>query len=329
MSRKTPGRPVEEDLAPADQELFAAAWDAARSFHGDRITFYLPGMIRYGRLRGRYPAISLTGTRCDLQCEHCRGRLLEPMIHVSDPDRLLAAALRLRDAGALGLLLSGGADPHGRLPWEVYGAALRRISEDTSLFLSAHTGFPDTASCRLLKEAGVRQGLIDVMGDDETATRVYHLDGLHVARHAAEAIKKSGLQLVPHVVAGLNHGLVSAEHKALEMIARLDPDALVIVCLTPLEGTPMAGARHPAPKEVARLIAMARLLMPHVPISLGCERPRNRDGWTLERLALRAGVTRMAVWSDNVLDEAKRLGLTPRFQATCCSLEYDREVGGC
>lgn len=62
--------------------------------------------------------------------------------------------------------------------------------------------------------------------------------------------------------------------------------------------------------------------MPQVPISLGCERPRNMEGTELEKLALRAGITRMAVWSQEVLEEASRLGLSPRFQPTCCSVAF-------
>ena len=63
-----------------DKDLYRAAWETARANHGDIFTFYLPGMIRLGRQRGLYPAISITGTRCGLQCEHCKGRLLENMV---------------------------------------------------------------------------------------------------------------------------------------------------------------------------------------------------------------------------------------------------------
>jgi uncharacterized radical SAM superfamily protein len=73
---------------------------------------------------------------------------------------------------------------------------------------------------------------------------------------------------------------------------------------------------------VARLIAKARLLMPHLPISLGCERPRNKEGMELEKLALCAGITRMAVWSEEAIEEASGLGLRPRFQPTCCSVDF-------
>jgi len=325
MSRKTAKRDTSTfqiRLSTGDRELFDAAWDTARANHGHTLTFYLPGMIRYGQNRGRYPAISLTGNQCDLQCEHCKGKLLEPMLNAEDPDHLIQISHRLARNGAHGILLTGGSDLNGKLPWERYGRAIEKIGREKDLFMTAHTGFPDLESCRLLKKAGVKQGLIDVMGDDHTATRVYHLAGLKQVFDALAGIKKSGLQLIPHIVAGLWYGKLSYEYKALEIIRDFRPDALVIVVLTPLKGTPMAGVTPPSPLEIGRLIAKARLLMPKVPISLGCERPRDKQGWQMEKLAIRAGATRMAVWSEEAIREAEDLGLTPRFQPTCCSLPF-------
>lgn len=314
-------------LAREDRTLLEAAWHTARKTHGDEFTFYLPGMVRWGRDRGQYPALSITAGHCGLQCEHCKGRLLAPMIKVSGPEELVERCIRLERAGALGVLLSGGADLEGRLPWERYYEAIRHIRKDTSLFISAHVGFPDLKTCLELKRAGVSQALIDVIGDEETASRIYHLKGLETVRFAMGAISESGLQFVPHVVAGLFFGNIKAEVRALEMISSLRPTALVMVVLTPLRKTPMAGFLPPSPLEVARLIAQARLMMPETPISLGCERPRNRDGTLLERLALRAGATRMAVWSEEAIEDARAFGLRLRYQRTCCSVDFKEEFG--
>ena len=115
-------------MTPKDELLFEQAFRETRANHGTEITFYLPGMIRYESRRGRYPAISLTGSRCELQCEHCKGRLLDPMIQVTEPDDLLEKAVYLEKRGAHGLLLSGGSDREGRLPWAKYGDAIRELA---------------------------------------------------------------------------------------------------------------------------------------------------------------------------------------------------------
>jgi hypothetical protein len=249
------------------------------------------------------------------------------MIQVTEPDDLIQKALYLHRRGVHGLLLSGGSDRRGRLPWAKYVDAIRHIAETAGLFLSAHVGFPDLETCRQLKRSGLRQALLDVMGDEETASRVYHLKGLKTVRDALESVSQSGLPLAPHIVAGLHYGRMKGEEEALQMLSRTNLTVLVVVVLTGLKGTPMAGISPPSPLEVARLIAKARLLMPHLPISLGCERPRNKEGTELEKLALRAGITRMAVWSEEVLEEASRLGLSPRFQATCCSVDFTDRFG--
>lgn len=318
-------RDPQVSLSPEDRELFHAAWETARAHHGREFTFYLPGMIRYGKERGLYPAVSITGDRCALQCEHCRGKLLEPMLKAEDPVLLGEICKRLAENGAKGILLTGGSDLKGRLPWKQFGKAIREIKDNTDFFISAHTGFIDPCTARYLKQAGVAQGLMDVMGDAETATRIYHLSGLKQVHGSLEAIQKSGLELIPHIVAGLYYGRIRAEYAALEIISRYNPKALVIVVLTPLKETPMFNVSPPSPIEIGRLIASARLMMPDVPISLGCERPRNREGWVMEKLALRAGANRMAVWSDSAVKEAKTLKLKPRFQPTCCSLDYRPE----
>jgi len=305
-----------------DRDLFDQAWNVTRKNHGSNFTFYLPGMIRYGKMRGLYPALSLTGDRCQLLCEHCKGLLLKPMIKATDPESLITKCLKLAHSGHSGVLLSGGSDLEGRLPWKTFYQAIQKIKTETDLFVSVHSGFLDFNTAVALKEAGVDQALIDVMGDEETAKKIYHLDSLQKVITSLENLFKSGLDVVPHIVAGLMYGKIHGEYNALRIISRFKPSSIVMVVLMPLKGTPMSGVLPPSPIEIARLIATARLMMPHTPISLGCERPRNKEGHIMEELAIYAGATRMAVWSKKTIDLASNLGLNPLFQPTCCSVPY-------
>lgn len=305
-----------------DRDLIDRAWKVTRENHGNNFIFYLPGMIRYGKVRGLYPAISLTGDRCELMCEHCKGLLLKPMIKAISPEILIKRCLNLDRSGHSGVLLSGGSDLKGGLPWGRFYQAIGRIKTETNLFISVHSGFLDFSTATSLKEVGVDQALIDVMGDEETAKKIYHLDGLQRVITSLENISRSGLDVVPHIVAGLMYGRMHGEYNALRIISRFRPSALVIVVFTPLKDTPMSTESSPFPIEVARLIARARLLMPNIPISLGCERPRNKRGQLMEELAIHAGATRMAVWSTKTLGMVEKLGLKPLFQPTCCSVPY-------
>ena len=65
-----------------------------------KIFFYYPGKA--------FPGVSLTGPDCWLRCDHCRGRYLEGMLHVTEPSEFINLASDLRSKGARGLLISGG-----------------------------------------------------------------------------------------------------------------------------------------------------------------------------------------------------------------------------
>lgn len=312
---------VLEQLLP-DQELEESVelFLKARETFGWDLVFYLPGTIRLGNLRGRYPGISITGSSCKLLCQHCKGKLLKGMWEVRGPEDLGVNLTRIKEKGYYGALLTGGAEPNGMLPWEPFLKTICDASKDASLHLSCHTGFLSKAQAKALKDAGIRQGLLDVMGSDLVARSVYNLDSLRPVLKALEALKESKMELVPHMVAGLFFGEIAHEYEALKLLREYEPDSIVIVTLTPFKGTPMEGNEPPPPLEVARVIRSARRLFPHIPICLGCERKRGKYSLMLEYLAILSGINRMAVWSEEAVAFAKALGLRPRFQLTCCSV---------
>jgi lipoyl synthase len=289
---------------------------------GKQITFYLPGMISYNGLKGAYPGISITGAHCALMCDHCQAKILEPMPATMSPDALIDRGRRFADRGCLGVLISGGCDRNGRLPWPRFIPAIRKLKEKTGLYISIHCGLLDLDTAMALKEAGVDQALLDVVGDDETYQTVCHVDfGISRIFSTLEALNRSDLPMVPHVICGLNRGKMKSELKAIEMIARFQVEQLVIVSLMPIRGTPFEGIDTPHAQEVAEIIIEARRLMPQVRTSLGCARTRGDD--EIELLALEGGVNRMALPSDAVIERARELGLEIRYQRTCCSVGAD------
>jgi uncharacterized radical SAM superfamily protein len=289
---------------------------------GKRITFYLPGMFLYNGLSGRYPAVSITGGRCALQCDHCRAKTLEPMISATTPERLKDKCLGLAQKGTLGVLISGGCDLQGRLPWKTYVPAIKEIKQETDLYISVHCGLVDDETADSLKQAGVNQALIDVIGDDETYRRICHVPfGVERIDASLRSLQKAGLPMVPHIVCGLNYGNIIGERAAIEMISRYPVEQVVMVSLMRIPGTPAWDAAPPDETAVADLIAEARLKMPSVMISLGCARERGNS--RMEVLAIDAGVNRMALPSDEAIQRAKAYGLEIRYQRTCCSLSQD------
>ncbi len=313
-------------LSETTQELLARVSGLSWQRFGKRITFHLPGMFVVDGMRGRYPAISITGAHCGLNCDHCAGRILEPMPAATSPRALIDLCLRLKDAGVEGFLVTGGSDSQGRLPWDRFVDALGEVKRRTGLHLSIHSGMLDREVARSLKQAGVDQANLDIVGAEETWREVMHLpDGAALLDRSLEALHEAGLEVVPHVIMGIHFGRILGERKALDILRRYPPRLLVWVALMPLPSTPMAGAAPPSLEEAALLFAESRLAFPESEIALGCARPRGGYRLALERVAIQAGVNRVAVYSEETVDYARSLDLKVHFEQTCCSLTRTTE----
>ncbi len=303
-----------------DHAGFARRLETARRLSwrnlGKRIVFYLPGMFRMDGMTGKYPALSITGAKCDLLCDHCRGNLLKPMIPAETPAELADRCRNLSAKGHIGLLISGGCDHRGRLPWDRFVPAIKTIKTETDLRVSVHSGLVDDETALKLKGAGVDQALIDVIGDDDTYGSVCHVPfGVDRIEAAMASLQRAGIPMVPHIVCGLHYGKMRGEKRAVAMISRFQVEAVVIVSLMPRPDAELETA--PSAEAVADIITGARLAMPETPISLGCA--RQRGDRRMESLAIDAGVNRMALPSDEAVEKARGYGLEIGFQKTCCS----------
>ncbi len=289
---------------------------------GKDITFFLPGMFLLDGLSGKYPGISITGGRCALQCDHCRASILKTMIPATTPEALVEKCRLLSKRGNLGVLISGGCDEAGRLPWDAFIPAIEKIKKETDLYISIHCGLVDDETASRLRQAGVDQALIDVIGDDETYRRMYHVPfGISRISESLRSLKRADLPTVPHIVCGLDFGKIKGEHRAVEMIAEVGAEQVVIVSLMRVSGTPVEDIPFPEPEEIAGIIAETRFLLPETRISLGCARQRGET--RTEILAIDAGVNRMALPSEEAVRMARDYGLDIRFQRTCCSVSRD------
>jgi hypothetical protein len=286
---------------------------------GKKITFYHPGMFKYNGKWGNYPAISITGKHCELQCDHCNSKILESMIFATTPEELIEKCIRLKELGNVGCLISGGSQKDGTIPWYNFISAIKTIKETTNLFISIHSGIIDYQMAKKMKDAGVDQALIDVIGDEETFKKIYHVNfGITKIEESLAALKNAGLSIIPHIVVGLDYGKIKGEYQAIDLIKRYNPEVLVIVSLKLLSGTPMRDILPPNPEEIAKIIATARIEMTDVSISLGCARERAKS--LIDVLAVECGVNRIAIPSEEAIKKAQEYGLDIIWKKTCCSV---------
>ncbi|MEE9420251.1 MAG: radical SAM protein [Desulfatiglandaceae bacterium] len=305
------------------KELLDKARRLSWRIHGKEVQYFIPGRMVYMGERGKYPAISLTGTSCALNCDHCYRKILEGMIPATEPDILREICQRLDEEGNLGVLLSGGSDRRGTLPWKKFAEAIQWIKHHTRLKISVHTGVVDPETALALKDSGIDELLMDVVGSEETMGRVYHLrHGLKAMQSSLELLAATGIPLIPHIVVGLHYGKIHGEMHALEMVARYPISTLVIVVLDPIRETPMEGVRPPEPETVGRFVGAARLRIPHVPIALSCARPAGQHRAETDMLALEAGINRIAMPAEGAVEKAREMGLDVAFYKTCCSKSF-------
>jgi lipoyl synthase len=309
-----------EDI-PGLSSLLERAWNISRANHGYTLSVHIPGMFVVNGKRGRFRAVSITGHRCDLACEHCKGYLLKTMPHAETPGDLIRFGIEAAARGDHGILVTGGCDSEGKLPWPIFLPAIRRLKEETNLKITVHAGQVDFDAARALKDAGIDQALVDVIGDHATARDVYHLDGgTETIRRTLDALAEAGLEIVPHVLYGLHYGQERGETLALAILKQYALNQYVVVVLMPAKETPMADVQPPSPERVAQFLANARFELPNIKASLGCARPRGTYRRNLDVLAVAAGINALALPSDKGLREAENRGLTVVCRETCCSL---------
>lgn len=293
-------------------------------YFGKKIFFYAPGFVHYENRyfrssRNAFPSISITGSSCSLNCSHCGGKLLETMIPATSPQMLVETCKKIRSKGAVGCLISGGCLPDGSVPIDRFIGAIAEAKK-LGLTIVVHTGLIDNSTATKLKKAGVDAVSIDILGSEETAKEIYHVDAsTEDYRRSLLALKSSGIPFTPHVLVGLHYGELRGELNALRMIAECQPSALILIVFFPIRETKMENVKPPSPETVADVLVNARALMPKVPIALGCARPKGKYRTKLDVLAVKSGVNGVAFPAIEAVNTAEKLGLKVTFSSLCCS----------
>lgn len=307
----------------------AALADGAARFHGRPFRASTPTFRHYEveglepcRVSRRFPAFSITGPACALNCRHCQAGILAPMIPATSPadlDRLARQGIE-RD-GMAGFLLSGGSNKRNEVPFERWLPVVKALKRDhPHLEIAVHTGLADARRAGLLADAGVDVAMLDIIGDDETVRQVYHLD--RPAADFAASLREllaAGLRTVPHVVVGLHFGRLKGEALALQAIADSAADTVIIVVVMPAFAAPGAFVQ-PGLAETARLFVQARTMLDGRRLLLGCARPHGRDRLHYDVSALLAGFDGVAYPAEGVTELARELGRPADQIMACCGL---------
>jgi len=310
------------------REMMATAREISWKNFGKKIRFYAPSFMYYKTdyycsSPTLFPSISITGKSCALKCKHCNGIVLRTMYPAYTPKELVNLCRTLKQQGAIGCLISGGCLPDGSIPLDNFIDALTQTKKEFGFTISVHTGIITPSTAKRLAAANVDSALIDVIGSDETIKEIYRLNvTVEDYEKSLKALYEAKIPLVPHVLVGLHYGRLKGEIKALEMISKYSPSAVIIIAFMPIRGTFMENVAPPLPIDIAKILVIARFMMPNIPIVLGCMRPKGLHRVQTDMFAINIGVNAIAFPSVEAIKLAESEGYEISFSSLCCSQIY-------
>lgn len=298
------------------------------------IHFFTPTFKHYatselaGCGKSAWPAVSITGGECKLACDHCKAKILEPMIPARSPEALWRVVNAQIENGAQGMLLTGGSNHRNEVEYGPYYPTIRRIKDAFPAFrIAVHTALVNAGMAGCMAESGIDVAMMDVIGAQDTITQVYHLRRtVDDFERSLEFLNATPMKVVPHIVLGLHYGRLLGEWNALEIIARHKPDALVLVIAMPFYApSERPFAALPA-AEAGRFFMDARRALPDIPLLLGCARPAGVSRMAVDAYAVMAGLNGIAHPSDGIVELALRLQRDVRVMPACCSMAVGDEL---
>ena len=298
------------------EEFLKYAYNLKKQFFGNELKIYIPNQ--------KFPAISITGSECALNCEHCNKKYLESMRAITNPSDLKHYLKDLYENNGVGALISGGCDPNGAVPLDDYLDVIKEIKEDTNLIINTHTGLINKNTAEKLTESKIDIVSFDVNVDEDIINDIYHLKKkVKDYKIAIELLQQHDLNIVPHVCIGLFYGKVKKELETINFIKQTfkEPNLIVIIALIPPKVS-VSQFEMPSPENISKLIATTRILFPKTEISLGCMRPRGNIKSKLEKLAIKAGIHRIEIPSRKSLKWIMEYDPSINFQffSACCAI---------
>lgn len=274
-------------------------------------------VVRSFRLGSRFPAISITGSHCDLDCPHCAGRPLAGMLNADSPEKLLEMASRIESAGGTGFLLSGGCDSDGMLPIGPYLSAIQSIKNGGRLKINAHVGYPRDENAGGLVRSGIDVFSLNFPVSDDVGFRIMRVPRA-VDRYfeAFDSLREQGARkVVPHILIGLTD--LEEEIRGLEMLRADPPVSMVVIAFFPLLGTPMRDAPPTEEGHIVEFVKASRSILPDTKIALGCMRKRGNH--RMESLLMQELVDGIVMPSRKAIASAQKSIVIEELEG-CCAL---------
>ncbi|MFU2158377.1 radical SAM protein [Caldisericum sp. AR60] len=274
--------------------------------------------------------VSLTGTACSLNCNHCNARYLSRM---KTKEQILEI-LENHPGRFKSILISGGSTKDGKVPILEHMDFIKKV-HSMGLKLNFHTGLLSEEEIRAIKPY-VERISFDFVYDDRVIQEVYHLKDktkedfektyLLMRRIIGGRIEnEEGLpqsRVVPHITLGIKCGEIDeGEEDTIDELAFIKPTLIVIDVFIPTKGTPFENCPVPDLDKVLKMVDKAyRRTSRTTTLFLGCMRPFGEYRELLDVEAYKLGVKGFVLPSKSLRDLLKEQGEEVRIFNECCAL---------
>ena len=257
-----------------------------------RIAFYTPQR-----------AVSMTGFLCEQLCDHCGGKALRGMETPHNAGELFELAKNFEE----NILLSGGNDYKGRVPWERFEEAITAIKKEYGLKIAMHTGVIGRGEIERIRSLGVDQILLDFILDDVVLKRNYHapytsgdiMSMLH-------DLMDSGVEPVPHLLFGMES--IESNRREIEVPSDMGIKKAILIFLVSnkkMDAESLRGFMRFARGEFDGVLAIRCM--------------RGREKPQIDLGAVELGYDRIALPTLEARDLAIRMGYEIEERMGCCS----------
>lgn len=252
-------------------------------------------------------AVSLTGSSCAMKCPWCEGRYLKNMLQLPQIGEL--------PAPPESLLISGGWNAGGQIPWEENFPALKRLREG-GIRLNLHFGIFRNEKTALLKELSPLISYDFLLDDELLQLSGFGFKTAEVLK-SYEALLATGLEVVPHLLLGRNRGRLSGDFSLLETLAAYRPQKAVFLIFIPTPGTAFETFFPPEIEQLEKIFSQAREKLPQTALILGCMRPGGAYRIKIDRLALKHQFNKIVMPAPQIRKTIPQA----LIQSQCCAFD--------
>jgi len=244
-------------------------------------------MYKANRVREKYHGnkiktcsiVNAKSGRCGEDCRFCaqsgHNSADVSVYELMDPEKILVSAkdAEKNGAGRFGIVTSG-CEISGKEEWEIIYAAIKLLRLETSLKIDASLGTLDIGRAKALKEAGLTRYHHNLETSPLYFPNICSTHSFNDRISTARVVKEAGLELCCGALFGMGEKWDDRIDLAV-ILKDLRPDSVPLNFLNPIKGTPLEAIQPLPPREILRIIAIYRIVLEDIDISICGGREKN------------------------------------------------------